>query len=164
MNRGVSTAEDSLRLCVRCPLPDIGVRERTGIHIPAGVLAVIRWHDGASSGTDSAEEMNRKQSGGANPCAGCATRRIGSNLNGGTNRFGWLQATEDAVRTTHSLLSRGGAVKFTLHIGCWFFVQQELGSLHPPLVMKPALHNSIVQEVRHRQQTHTLVVRHPAAH
>jgi hypothetical protein len=58
MNRGVSIAEDSLRLCVRCPLPDIGVRERTGIHIPAGFLAVIRWHDGGCSGTDSAEEMN----------------------------------------------------------------------------------------------------------
>lgn len=50
MNRGVSIAENSLRLCVRCPLPDIGVRERTDTHIRAGSLAVIRWPDGGCSG------------------------------------------------------------------------------------------------------------------
>jgi Glutamine amidotransferase domain len=33
MNRGANPAEDSFRLCTRCPLPNIAVRKRTGMRI-----------------------------------------------------------------------------------------------------------------------------------
>ena len=47
-------------------------------------------------------------------------------------------------------ISRSGAVEFTAER--WpagFSCKQELGRLYPAVVMKPALHHSIVQEVRH---------------
>ena len=45
-----------------------------------------------------------------------------------------------------------------------FFVQQSLRRFHQRLRVETPLHRRVAQHVRHRQQDHSLMMRHPAAH
>ena len=43
-------------------------------------------------------------------------------------------------------------------------MQKQFRRLHPPVGVKPALHHAVMQEIGESDQTHALVVGHPATH
>src|ERR1700728_38929 len=48
--------------------------------------------------------------------------------------------------------------------GRWLFVQNEFGSLHPAIAVKPALHYVAAKNVGHGEKTHSLMMNHPSVH
>ena len=44
------------------------------------------------------------------------------------------------------------------------FVQKQFGRHHARMGVEPFLHNAVMEKIRDRQQSHALVVGHPAAH
>src|SRR5579863_3006342 len=53
---------------------------------------------------------------------------------------------------------------YRANMSCRFLLKQKFGGLHSRVAVKPALYYVVMQKIRYREQTHALVMGHPATY